>query len=68
VRNILIKKKKFDQAYYYSYYYLIEGLIERKMEICIESIDGYNEALGLINNTQDLDKRINKNGLNKENT
>ena len=52
VRNVLIKKKDFERAYFLSYYYLIESLIERKMEICIESIEGYNDSLIILKNKE----------------
>jgi putative nucleotidyltransferase with HDIG domain len=45
VRKMLIKKNDFNRAYYLTYHYLIESLLKRNMEICLESIDGYNESL-----------------------
>jgi predicted HD superfamily hydrolase involved in NAD metabolism len=48
VHKILTVKKDFYKSYFLTYFYLIEDLLERKLEICLESIDGYNDALNLL--------------------
>lgn len=49
VYKALIKENDFNKAYHLTYKYLIESLLVRNWEICPESIEGYNEALLLIN-------------------
>lgn len=48
IRKILIKEKNLDKAYLYTYIYVFKWLLKQKKVICPESIDGYNEAVGLI--------------------
>lgn len=45
VFNILIKEKDFDKAYLATYAYQIKDLLDKKKNICPESIEGYNEAI-----------------------
>jgi predicted HD superfamily hydrolase involved in NAD metabolism len=58
IRKILVKNQNFYKAYYYSYSFLLEDLIKRKSEICLESIEGYNEALSLYIKNKSKDKII----------
>jgi len=44
VQRMLIKEKKFNKAYFYSYFFLLYNLIRKQKEICPESIEGYNKA------------------------
>lgn len=45
VFNTLIKEKDFDKAYLATYIYQIKDLLDKKKNICPESIEGYNEAI-----------------------
>lgn len=49
IRNIITNERKLNKAYYFTYTYLIQGLIKRKKIICPESIDGYNYSLKIYN-------------------
>ncbi|OHD11215.1 MAG: hypothetical protein A2Y34_11840 [Spirochaetes bacterium GWC1_27_15] len=48
IHKYLVKEKNFNKAYFYTYNYVIRHLLKREVEICVESIDGYNEALRLL--------------------
>jgi predicted HD superfamily hydrolase involved in NAD metabolism len=52
VEKTLIKKRNMPKAYFLTYCYLIESLLERKYEMCLESVDGYNESLKLLSEDQ----------------
>jgi predicted HD superfamily hydrolase involved in NAD metabolism len=45
IYNMLVKEKDFNKAYFYTYVYLIERILKKENYICLESIDGYNDAL-----------------------
>jgi len=48
VHKLITKKRDFDRAYFFSYRFIIEDLIRRMVEICPDSIEGYNEALSFV--------------------
>ena len=50
VERVITKKFNFDKAYFLTYQYILIDLAKRMVEICPDSIEGYNEALSLIKN------------------
>ena len=50
VEKIITKKYDFEKAYFFTYQYILIDLAKRMVEICPDSIEGYNEALSLIKN------------------
>lgn|GEM_PF-2204438 len=51
IHKILIKEKNFYKAYFLTYVYLLKRVIKKKKIICPDSIEGYNEALILLETT-----------------
>ncbi|HOF00813.1 MAG TPA: bis(5'-nucleosyl)-tetraphosphatase (symmetrical) YqeK [Spirochaetota bacterium] len=51
LKKILIKEKSLNKAYFLSYYFQINHLLQKRRSICPESLDGYNEAVELIKTT-----------------
>lgn len=51
IYKIISAEKNFDKAYYMTYVYQFEDLLRRNKEICIESVEGYNEARIILGNT-----------------
>ena len=50
IYHLLVKQKCFDEAYFMTYKSMLKYFISKKILICLESINGYNEALELLAN------------------
>ncbi len=44
VFKILTSEKNFDRAYLMTYHYQLKELLDNNKEICLETVEGYNEA------------------------
>ncbi len=50
VRTIIVNEKKLIKAYNRTYFYLINHLLNKNAEICMDSIRGFNESINNLNN------------------
>ena len=45
IRSIFTSERNFQKSLFLSYLSLLKNLIEKKRNICVESVEGYNESL-----------------------
>jgi len=45
IRTVFIKERNFQKCLFLSYLSLLENLVDKKRNICLESVEGYNECL-----------------------
>ncbi len=45
IRNIFVSERNFQKCLFLSYLSLLKNLVEKKRNICLESVEGYNECL-----------------------
>jgi nicotinate-nucleotide adenylyltransferase len=56
VRNSLVDERNFDKALFYKYYYIIQDFLGKKYKICVETVEGYNDAVKWWNFTKGLNR------------